>query len=248
MDPRFNEYLRQTHHRSLYHADAATRRAASLETMQLLERMQRAGVRPDASMLPGLPGSQEGATAPLHRYGPGPGERPPATPNNTVHLAQLHPPISGDYVIPLTPPSRILTVPDIPAVLPATTSVRVRLDFSAVGGCDNALIIGMAGCSVDNTAGVESAESYEYCTMEVQITFNDVENIVTDGEAASFVPFSHLFTPGDSAAMYPLMRDISSTDIMIFQFRNTQPLATGNTLQPSLSLNIRQRDTHGLGG
>jgi hypothetical protein len=135
----------------------------------------------------------------------------------------------------MIPPSRILVVPGVPSVAPGTTSDPARIDFTAAGGCDNALIVGIHGTARDDTAGVEQAENYEYATCELQATFNDSENLVTDGEAATFVPYSDLFSPGQREP-FPICRMISATDKMFFRWRNTQPAETGNTLTPTLTL------------
>lgn len=162
--------------------------------------------------------------------------RGPQVPQNTVHLDQVHPPILGQYITPMIPPSRIITFPDLPVDLPpGDTSDKARLDFDAAGGCDNAIIIGMHGCVVDTEPGIEAAGDYEYATCELQLTFNDSENLITDGEAASFVPYCDLFSPGDRS-MFPLVRAISATDKMFATWRNTQPVATGRPITPSLTL------------
>lgn len=171
----------------------------------------------------------------MHEFDRGAQGQPgqPVPPSSMVHLDQIHPPIIGNYNEPSIAPSRILVVPGIPSVDPDSDSTTTKLDFTAQGGCDNGLLIGMHGTVLDDTAGVEAAGNYEYGSIELQATFNDDENIITDGERATFVKYSDLFTPGDRTP-FPILRAVSSTDSMFFQWRNTQPAATGHTLQPSL--------------
>ncbi len=235
MDQRTLQYVEQLVRASTSNPDANVRRTAAVEAQQILQVAAGAG-----RALP--PGAGAPAVHTAQRMQPGPTANDPLgfqggprAPTNMVHLSAVHPPILGQYISPMVPPSRVLTVPGVPtAIAPGTTSDPARLDFTAAGGCDNGLIIGMHGCVTDQTAGVESAENYEYATMELQATFNTEENIITDGEAASFVPYCDLFSPGQRD-VFPLMRAVSATDIMTFRWRNTQPVATGNPLTPTLT-------------
>lgn len=236
MDPQTTAYVEQLVRTSLTAHDPNQRRQAASQAQQILQ-VQAANGRVQEAPSAGRPMVHQN-----QRMQPGPSaidplsfRGSPQSPTSMVHLDQVHPPILGQYITPMVPPSRVLTVPGVPLVPPGgVASDPAFLDFTAAGGCDNGLIIGMHGCAVDNTAGVEAAGEYEYATMEVQITFNDSENIITDGEAASFVPYCDLFSPGQRNP-FPIMRAVSATDKMFFRWRNTQPLATGNSMQPSLT-------------
>lgn len=212
---------------SISHPDPAQRISAGQEAGRLLSLLEQGG---------GIQAPQAHPT----------GAQAIAVPQSMVPPGQLHRPIVAAYVDPSIPPSRILTVPGIVAVGPATTSAQARLDFTAASGCDEGLIIGIKGCVVDSTAGVEQAGNYQYATMSVQMLFNDSENLVTDGESASFVPYCDLFSPGQRN-MFPIYREVSSTDIMTFRWQNTQPLATGNTLTPSLTIMFLRKSDYKRG-
>ena len=170
------------------------------------------------------------------------GPEPPRTqtPMGMVGATQQHPPLTGSFVQPQIAPSRILTVSGIPIAAPGgVATAPAKLDFSASGGCEDGLLIGMFGSVADFTAGVEAAGNFEYAAIELQATFNDNENIVTDGEAASFVRYSDLFSPGSDRS-FLIMRRVKATDVMNFRWRNTQPAATGRAIQPSLSFSFRR--------
>lgn len=158
----------------------------------------------------------------------------PVPPRGTHQLAQLHPPILGNYLEPMVPPTRILTVPGVPTVAPQETTAQAKLDFSAAGGCDQGFLIGMHGNVRDDTAGVQNAGFYEYASIELEMSFNDGEFLITNGEQASFAPYCDLFSPGQRTP-FPIYRQVSSSDSMFFRWRNVQPAGTGNTLQPSLT-------------
>ena len=226
-------YLARLQHQSLNDPNPANRKAAAMEAFRMTSSAA-ASSRADAQDWPGREllhrGGQVGPPSDGRQLMPS-----PRMPTSMVDPNQLHPPVFANYVTPSMPGSRILTVPGIAPVPPGSDSLQARLDFTASGGCDNGMIIGMKGCVVDNTPGVEAAGNYEYASMSVQITFNDNENIITDGESASFVPFCDLFSPQDSQWL-PIMRIVSSTDIMTFRFRNTQPAGTGNTLVPGITV------------
>ena len=229
------EYLARLQHQSLNDPNPVNRKGAAMEAQRIVNGAATQA-RGQAQSWPGpellRTGGQVGPplTAPA---------RPPQMPTSMVDPNQLHPPVFANYVTPSMPGSRILTVPGIAPVPPFSTSLQARLDFTASGGCDNGMIIGVKGCVRDDTPGVESAGNYEYASIAVQMTFNDNENIVTDGESQSFVPYCDLFSPDDSSWL-PFYRLVSSTDIMTFRFQNLQPLATGNTLQPSLTFLFRR--------
>lgn len=223
MDRRTKDYIRQLMQTALTAPDPNQRRVAAITAKQLMDEDAR---RPEAHAI--APSYLDASPSPV-------------APSNTLHLDQVHPPITGDYVQPSIPPSRILIVPNVPLVPPGgAASDPARLDFSAAGGCDNGIVIGMKGSVRDDTAGVEAAGEYEYASIEVQITFNDSENIITDGEAASWVRYSDLFSPGQRNE-FPIYREISPSDKMFFRWRNMQPAGEGNSLQPSLALLFRQK-------
>lgn len=241
MDPVLQQTLLQLVTDSRTNPDANVRRVAAAQAQMLLQG--QAAVDPRGNVFRGG-GPGRGQATP-HPAGYQPRAEMPSPPSSMIHLDQIHPPIPGSYLQPLTPPSRILTVPAIPTVAPGTTSDPAKLDFTAAGGCDNGLLIGMIGCVRDDTPGVQSAGEYQYATLELQATFNDSENIITNGEAASFVAYCDLFSPGDREP-FPLMREVSATDTMFFRWRNTQPAGTGNPLTPSLTFLFLRKDYPGL--
>jgi hypothetical protein len=155
-------------------------------------------------------------------------------PGNVTPVGPLHPPMPGYYLQCQIPPDKILTVPDVPLVQPGTISEIARLNLSAQAGCKRGILIGVHGTVRDDTAGVEDAGAYEYASMGVEISFNGDENIITDGEAISFAPYSDMFSPGDRLA-FPIYRPVSDNDRLVFRWQNFQPAATGNALQPSLT-------------
>jgi len=162
-------------------------------------------------------------------------------PDNVTPVGPLHPPLRGQFVQCQIPPQLILTVPDVPLVQPGTVSEIARLNLSAQAGCKRGVLIGVSGTVRDDTAGVESAGAYEYASIGVEISFNGNENLITDGEAISFVPYSDLFSAGRATA-FPFYRPVSDNDKLVFRWQNFQPAATGNALQPSLTFLFLRTD------
>lgn len=249
IDERLRQQLLQLIYTSRTNPDPNARRVAADQAAMMLRDIdtvaqgrlaQGGGVRPQAEAW-GPRSIRPDAQRP---QAPSGSMQAPQAPTSMYQLSDIHPPIVGNFNEPMIAPSRILVVDGIPAVAPQTTSDPAKLDFTAAGGCDNGILIGMHGTVVDNTPGVEQAGNYEYGSIELQATFNDTENLITNGENATFVRYSDLFTPGDRTP-FPILRTISATDSMFFQFRNTQPI-DGNTLQPSLMFYFLRLDYPGL--
>lgn len=132
-------------------------------------------------------------------------------------------------VLPMTFPSRYLTVAGITALAPQAT-VAARLEFGGGAGW----LIGMRGIAVDLTAGVFACGPLEQATYEVQISFNDREPLITNGNNAAFINYQEVFGSLAGAEWAPFMRYVKQNDVLQFIFRNRQP-AGGNTLTGSLS-------------
>jgi hypothetical protein len=138
-------------------------------------------------------------------------------------------------------PSRYLVVPAIPQVDPGDTTPGERLEFSAGGGW----LIGWRGVAIDNTPGVEAAGRYEQANLGVSMFLNDGEELITNGVATDFARFGDLF--GDAVQWSPLMRRVDVKDVLNLRFRNFQPVATGNTIQPSLLFSFWREKYPGTG-
>lgn len=161
--------------------------------------------------------------------------------HSVISTDQIHPPNSSDMIVPIMAPSRYLVLPNPPPVLPGTTSLGTRLEFSAGGGW----LIGWRGSAIDNTPGVEAAGNYESATLAIRMFINDGEELITNGTGADFATMADLFPRDTNDA--PLMRRVDVKDILTVLFQNQQPLATGNTLQPRLKFAFWREKYPGTG-
>lgn len=164
------------------------------------------------------------------RYTGGVMREPDCPPHNQIQMDQVHPPLAGDYLQPMLAPSRVLVVPDIPTVEPASVSAGERLEFSAGGGW----LIGWRGTAIDFTPGGYRVDMLTQATCQVRMWINDGEELITNGMGFDFASFSDLFPPGMLYA--PILRRVDVKDILNLQFRNIQPNIDGSAdLQPTMA-------------
>lgn len=171
----------------------------------------------------------------------GGGSRNELVPHSNIQLDQVHPPDPRDFIQPLMAPSRYLVVGNIPVVAPQVPSAGVRLEFSAGGGW----LIGWRGQAVDFTAGAFAAGQLEQASIGVSMFLNDGEELISNGNAVDFAPFSTLF--GDAVQWSPIMRRVDVKDILTLNFTNFQPVVGGNNLQPQITFAFWREKYPGTG-
>jgi hypothetical protein len=162
---------------------------------------------------------------------------------NAYQIDQVHPPKScgPDYVQAMMPPSRILVVPDIPAVAPQAVSPGERLEFAAGGGW----LIAWRGSAVDYTAGAFRMDELTLASIGVRMFLNDGEELITNGQGTDFAFMSDLFP--STQQWSPIMRRVDVKDILNLQFVNRQPVAGGSILTPSLMFAFWREKYPGMG-
>jgi hypothetical protein len=175
------------------------------------------------------------------RYTGGATREPFCPPHNQIQMDQVHPPLAGDYCQPMLAPSRILVVPDIPAVGPQQATPGERLEFSAGGGW----LIGWRGTAIDYTPAAFRSDQLTQASIGVRMFINDGEELITNGLGTDFARFSDLFPPAGQYA--PILRRVDVKDILNLQFYNFQPLATGADLQVSVAFQFWREKYPGTG-
>ena len=159
---------------------------------------------------------------------------------NALPQAYNHPPANpaGGAVQPTIAPTRWMVVPNIPILAAGAVSPTQRLDFGGGAGW----IVGMRGITFDTVAAT-SGQFEQACTT-LRAFFNTGEELFTNGQGLAFASFGTIFTAG--VQWSPMLRRVSSTDVLNFQFQNISP---GGTFQPALSLGfIRDGDFIGHAG
>lgn len=145
-----------------------------------------------------------------------------------------HPAGVASVLQPELAPDQYLTVRDVSAVAAGDESVVYRMEFNGMAG----MLIGVRGSVVYLDTDQDTCEwlpCYDR-VMELQLSLNGKENLITDGEAPSWIRFADLFAdPQEWAA---LARRIDTTDVIRCRFRN-QLSDGGVSLIPSLVFKFR---------
>lgn len=136
-------------------------------------------------------------------------------------VGKAHPPLPGYIVAPVMAPSRLLTFSNIAPVLFGETSLPYKMSFEA----GNGWLIGMRGSVVDQTGFVWRS------SIGLQLEINDGDQLITDGERATFVNYDDLFTA--SQVYFPLRRYVTNNDNLYASFQN---FSTDTDLTPTLTL------------
>lgn len=137
-----------------------------------------------------------------------------------------HPPGSGlaalSHVQALPAPTQYL-IARSGDMAPQAESNPIRVPFDTGGG----LITQWFGSAVTfDPGGYDAGDVIQHST-EVQLSFNDREQVVTNGSNVAWLPFT-AFRPG----WLPLVRIVGNRDQLIVRCRNQQP----NVVPPSVTI------------